>query len=79
MGKPLTIQESDDQRLNSLKRPLGLRSKVDVLRKGLDLLEKQVKRDRQISQWQRAARLVAPQSAAVNKEFQSFSRLHKND
>jgi len=39
MGKPLMIQEADDERIESLKKRLGLESKIGVVRAGIDLLE----------------------------------------
>jgi hypothetical protein len=39
MGRPLMIQEDDDRRIERLKRVLGIDTKVDVLRAGMDLLE----------------------------------------
>ncbi len=37
MGKSLMIQEADDERLESLKKRLGLESKIGVVRAGIDL------------------------------------------
>jgi hypothetical protein len=77
MGKPLTIQNEDDRRLLSLKRPLGAKSKVEVLRRGLDLLERELSRQDRVKRWKRAAELVAAQSARVHRNFQKQSRLKK--
>lgn len=77
MGKPLTIQPEDDRRLKSLKKPLKAKSKVDVLRRGLDLLEEEVCRCKRVQRWKKAAALVSKQSAKVQQEFQKHSRLKK--
>ena len=77
MGKPLMIQEEDERRIESLKRRLGIQRKVDVLRAGIDLLEREAGRRERISGWKRAAALVAPTSREVNTEFQTHSRLRR--
>jgi hypothetical protein len=77
MGKPLMIQEEDDRRIESLRRRLGIQHKVDVLRAGIDLLEKEAERGERIRRWKRAAALVAPTSREVNAEFRAHSRLKK--
>jgi len=77
MGQPLTIQPDDDRRLESLKKTLGARSKVEVLRRALDSLEENLLREKRLKRWSRAARLVADQSAAINREFQTKSLLKK--
>ena len=38
------ILEEDDLRIERLKKKLGIRSKVDVLRAGIELLEKEAER-----------------------------------
>lgn len=78
MGMPLTIQEEDNQRLQSLKGFLGTRTKVDVLRKALDVLEAEKHRQLKTERLKRAARLVSGESRRVNKEFQASSRLKKS-
>jgi hypothetical protein len=77
MGKPLMIQEEDERRIESLKRRLGIQSKVGVLRAGIDLLEREAERRERIRRWKRAAALVAPTSREVNAEFQAHSRLRR--
>ncbi len=77
MGKPLMIQEEDERRIEILKRKLGIQRKVDVLRAGIDLLEKEAARRERIRRWKRAAALVARTSRAVNVEFQSHSRMKR--
>jgi hypothetical protein len=77
MGRPLMIQEEDERRIERLKRRLGIQRKVDVLRAGIDLLEKEAERRERIRRWKRAAALVAPASREVNAEFQAHSRLKR--
>jgi hypothetical protein len=77
MGKPLMIQEEDDRRIESLKRRLGIQRKVDVLRAGIDLLEREAERRERIQRWKRAAAVVASTSREVNAEFQAHSRLKR--
>jgi len=78
MGKPLMIQPQDEQRIESLKEKLGVRTKVDVVRAGLELLEKQTERADRVNRWKKVAGLIADQSAAVNKDFQPYSRLKRS-
>ena len=77
MGKPLMIQEEDERRIENLKRRLGIHHKVDVLRAGIDLLEKEAERRERIRRWKRVVGLVAPTSREVNVEFQAHSRLKR--
>ncbi len=78
MGKPLMIQEEDERRIERLKRKLGIQRKVDVLRAGIDLLEKEAERREKVLRWKRAASLVAETSREVNAEFQLHSRIKRN-
>ncbi len=77
MGKPLMIQEEDERRIESLKARLGIQRKVDVLRAGIDLLEREAERRERIRRWQRAAALVTATSREVNAEFRAHSRLKR--
>ena len=77
MGKPLMIQEEDERRIESLKRRLGIQRKVDVLRAGIDLLEKEADRKERIRRWKRAVSLAAGTSREVNLDFQRHSRLKR--
>lgn len=77
MGKPLMIQEEDERRIENLKRRLGIQRKVDVLRAGIDLLEKEAERRERIRRWKKAAALVAKTSHEVNAEFQTHSRMKR--
>ena len=77
MGKSLMIQEADDERLESLKKRLGLESKIGVVRAGIDLLEKEADRQDKLKRWRRAAALAAKTSREVNEDFRGHSRIKK--
>jgi hypothetical protein len=77
MGKPMMIQEEDERRIDNLKRRLGIARKVDVLRAGIDLLEKEAERRERIRRWKRSAGMVARTSREVNADFQPHSRLKR--
>ncbi len=78
MGKPLMIQEEDERRIESLKRRLKIARKVDIVRAGLDLLEKNADRQDRIERWKRSATLAAKTSREVNADFRPHSRLGRN-
>jgi hypothetical protein len=75
MGIPLMIQEEDNRRIEHLKKDFHIRKKIDVIRAGLALLEKEAEHAKRIKNWKRVAKLVAKNSYEVNKEFQSHSRI----
>ncbi len=75
MGIPLMIQKIDHQRIEDLKINLGIHKKIEVIRAGLELLEKQAEQLKKIKRWKQAARLVAKNSYEVNKAFQAHSRI----
>ena len=77
MGKPLMLREEDDARIEMLKQRTGARSKVDVVRTALDLLQSEVERGERIARWKRAVRLVRGESRKVMREFQPRSRLRR--
>ncbi|MGQ0813697.1 MAG: hypothetical protein ACT4O1_04455 [Gemmatimonadota bacterium] len=77
MGKPLMLREADDDRIEMLKQRTGARTKIDVVRSALDLLQEEVDRAERIARWQQAVRHVKKESRAVLKEFQSGSRLRR--
>ena len=77
MGKSLMIQEADDERLESLKKRLGLESKIGVVRAGIDLLEKEADRQDKLKRWRRAATLAAKTSREVNEDFRRYSEIKK--
>lgn len=75
MGIPLMIQENDNLRIEHLKKDFGIRKKIDVVRAGLTLLEKEAEHQRKINRWKKAAKLVSKSSAEINKEFQLLTRI----
>jgi len=77
MGKPLMIQVEDERRIEALKKKLGIQHKVDILRAGMDLLEKETERRERVKRWKRAAALAAKSSREVNTDFQSHSRIKR--
>src|SRR3972149_6064918 len=56
MGKPLMLQEADDARIESLKKRLRARTKIEVVRSALGRLERAAERAARA----RAARRGAP-------------------
>jgi hypothetical protein len=79
MGKPLMLQEADAERIETLKRRLGARTKIDVVRSALDLLELDAEKRERVARWRRAATMVAAESRKVSREFQRHSRLGRLD
>lgn len=79
MGVPLMIQESDNKRIENLKKGLGVHKKIEVIRAGLDLLDQEVQRSKRIKQWKNAAKLAAKSSSEINRDFQSHSRIKNVD
>jgi hypothetical protein len=77
MGRPLMIQEDDDRRIEDLKGRIGVRTKVDVVRAGLALLEREADRQARVAGWRRAARAATASSRDVNAEFRRNTRLRK--
>lgn len=75
MGKPLMIRAEDDSRIEELKNRIGARSKVDVVRAGLDLLEREADRAARVVRWRKASRLAAATSRTVNAQFRRGTRL----
>ena len=78
MGKPLMIQEGDDRRIERLKARLGIDTKIDVVRAGMDLLEQHAERQERLERWKRAASRVTAESRRVNAEFRPHSRLKRS-
>jgi hypothetical protein len=74
MGKPLMIQIEDDARIERLKEKMGAKTKIDVVRTALKLLEAEVSRSERIKRWEKAAKLVGKSGLAVLKEFQTTDR-----
>jgi hypothetical protein len=78
MGKPLMLQEEDDERIEALRKQLGIHTKVGVVRTAIDLLEQDARRREASQRWRRAAGLAAATSRAVNSEFRGYSRLKRS-
>lgn len=79
MGKPLMLQEADAERIESLKKRLGARTKIDVVRSALDLLERDAERRERVAQWPKAVGMVARESRAALRDFRPHSRLRRID
>jgi hypothetical protein len=73
------LQQADDERITALKKRLGAPTKIAVVRSALDLLERDAEKAERIARWRKAARLVAPESRKVSREFQRHSRLGRLD
>ena len=69
------IREEDDRRIERLKRQLGIETKVDVVRAGMDLLEQAADRQARAGRWRKAAARVSASSRTVNAEFRAHSWL----
>lgn len=77
MGKPLMIQQDDDTRIEKLKKQIGAKSKVDVVRAALTLLEADVSKTERIARWERAAKVVGRSGMNILKDFQNKKRFEK--
>ncbi len=77
MSKLLTIQDKDRERIEHLMKDFQIKKQIDVVRAGLDLLEKEAMRLKKIKRWKQAAKAVVENSKSINKEFQKRSRLKK--
>ena len=75
MGKPLMLQEADAERIETLKKRLGARTKIDVVRSALDLLERAAEKTERVARWRKVAGVAAVESRKVSREFQRHSRL----
>ncbi len=63
MSVLLKILEQDDKKIEQLRRRLGLKSKVAVVREGLQMLEQKIEREKKLQAYRRAARLAAVDEA----------------
>ncbi len=79
MGKPLMLQEADAERIETLKKRLDARTKIDVVRLALDLLERDADKAERVARWRKAARMVGRESRKVLSEFQRHARLRRLD
>lgn len=74
MGKPLTIQNEDDDKIEALKKQLGLKTKIEVVRSALNLLEAEANRQTRIKRWKKAAKIVGDSGLEILKEFSNPNR-----
>jgi hypothetical protein len=79
MGKPLMLQEGDAERIEVLKKRIRARTKIEVVRTALDLLERSTERSARMRRWERAVALTAQESRAVGRELRGHSRLKRLD
>jgi hypothetical protein len=79
MGVPLMLREADARRIESLKKRLGARTKVEVVRTALDLLERDAARTARVSRWARAVKLAGPTSRQALTDFRRLGPLHRTD
>lgn len=68
------LQPEDDTRIEVLKEKTGAKSKVDVVRTALSLLEADIKRTERVKRWERAAKIVGKSGLEILKEFQTTTR-----
>ena len=73
MGKSLLLRERDVEQIDTLKDRMRARTRIEVVRVALDLLEHSTR----VRRWARAVTLVAGESRAVQGEFQRHSRLKR--
>ena len=73
------LQEADAERIESLKKRLRARTKIEVVRSALDLLERQAERAERVAKWRRVAGVVARESRAALRDFRPHSRLRRLD
>ena len=74
MGKPFTIQIEDEEKIEALKTKLGAKTKTEVVRKALEVLEADLQRKQKIQRWMRAAKIVADSDSEIMQEFQIKDR-----
>jgi len=79
MGRLLMLQEDDAERIESLKKRLGARTKIEVVRSALNLLERDAERTERVAKWRRAVGMVARESRAALRDFRAHSRLRRLD
>ena len=77
MGKSLTIQDSDDKKIDQLKEYFQTASKIAVVRMALELLDQERLRQERSKQWMRAVKAVKKSSADTNKKFSKSSTVGK--
>lgn len=75
MSALLKLKDEDLERLEYLQDAMKEKSKIDVLRKSLALLEEKVEKEKRVLQWRKAAKLVSKTSKEVNLDFQKNSKI----
>ncbi len=76
MGVPITIKEEDDEKLLRLKEQTKSKSKVDVIRKALSLLELDLAKKERIKRWRQAASIIGDSSLEVLEDFKTKNRFN---
>lgn len=79
MGKPLMLQEADAARIESLKKRLHVRTKIEVVRSALDLLERDAERTDRIAKWNKAVGVAVRESRTALRDFHPHNRLRQLD
>ena len=79
MGKPIMLGVADDEKITRLKQEMGSRTKVEVVRRALDLLDRELAYTRRVQRWKAAAGLARESSAEVLADFQPASRLKREE
>lgn len=74
MGKPLMIQIEDDSLIERLKEKIGAKTKIEVVRSALALLEADVSRLERIKRWEKSAKIVGKSGLNVLKDFRASGR-----
>ncbi len=74
MGKPFTIQIEDEEKIEELKIKMGAKTKIEVVRKALEVLEVELQRKQKVQRWMRAAKIVADSDLEIMQEFQTKDR-----
>ena len=75
MARPMMFKEEDVELIDDLCDDLQLKTKVDVVRAGLKLLQEKVERMKRVARWKKAVHAVYKTSEKVNREMQKHSRL----
>jgi len=73
------LQSADAERIESLKKRTGARTKIEVVRSALDLLEHSAERLERVAKWRKAVGIVTRESRAALRDFRPHSRLRRLD
>ena len=69
------LRNEDSLRIARLKHRLHAKSKAEVIRRGIELVEKEIERRDRIARWRRAAQLVAHRDLDTLRDFRTHSLL----